>query len=205
LPLTEQVNVEPLSAGLPSEVIAVRPDILAAEEQLRAARANIGVARAAFFPSVSLTGLLGFASTDLTDLVGEDGLGWSFGPSVTLPLCTAGRLKGNLSAARARENIAVATYERTVQEAFREVADVLAGRRYLAEQVDSQQRSTDAQRRIAELATIRYNEGAVGYLEVLDAERNLFAAEQALLRLRRAEAANLVQLYVALGGGVLTP
>src|SRR5690606_19088656 len=80
LPLTEQVNVEPLSAGLPSEVIAVRPDILAAEEQLRAARANIGVARAAFFPSISLTGLLGFASTDLTDLVGEDGLGWSFGP-----------------------------------------------------------------------------------------------------------------------------
>ena len=204
LSLTEQRGMVPLAAGLPSALLTARPDIMAAEEQLRAARAHVGAARAAFFPSISLTGLFGFASNELADLVGADGRSWSFGPAITMPLFTGGRLKGNLTVARAREHIAVAAYERTVQEAFREVADALAGRRYLAEQVAAQERSTQAQRQIAELATIRYNEGVVGYLEVLDAERNLFAAEQALLQLRRAEVDNLVRLYVALGGGMIT-
>lgn len=202
LPLAEQASAAAVAAGLPSELLTARPDILAAEERLRAARANIGAARAAFFPSIGLTGSLGFASAELGDLVGSDGLTWSFGPFISLPIFNRGRLRGNLTVAEARENIAVADYERTIQTAFREVADALAGRRYLAEQVEAQERGTLAQRQIAELARTRYREGVVGYIEVLDAERNLFAAEQALLQLRRAEAENLVDLYVVLGGGV---
>ena len=201
LPLGQQTNGTALAAGLPSELMESRPDILAAEEQLRAARANIGAARAAFFPSITLTGSYGYASTDLDNLVGEDSLSWSFGPTLRFPIFDFGRNKGNLSVARARENIAVADYERTIQTAFKEVADTLAGRRYLADQVTAQERGTAAQRRIADLAQKRYREGVVSYLEVLDAERSLFSAEQALLQVRRAEAANLVALYVALGGG----
>lgn len=201
LPLEQQAGAEWLAAGLPSELLVVRPDIMAAEERLRAARADIGAARAAFFPSIALTGNFGFASTELGDLFGSDGLTWGFGPSITLPIFNRGRLRGNLTVAEANEAIALASYEQTIQIAFREVADALAGRRYLAEQIAAQERGTRAQRAIAELARIRYREGAVRYLEVLDAERNLFAAEQALLQLRRAWADNLVDLYVALGGG----
>ena len=201
VPLAEQVSAQIIAPGLPSELLMARPDILAAEEQLRAARADIGAARAAFFPSIALTGSLGFASADLGSLFGSDGLAWSVGPSVTLPIFNRGRLHGNLTVAEANEEIAIARYERAIQVAFREVADALAGRRYLAEQVAAQERGTRAQREIAELARIRYREGAVRYLEVLDSERSLFAAEQTLVQLRRAQAANLVALYVALGGG----
>ncbi len=204
LPLEAQVDITPLEAGLPSSLLTVRPDVIAAEEQLRAARASIGAARAAFFPTISLTGLFGFASSELDNLFGDDSQSWSFGPQIVMPLFTGGKLKGNLTVARAREHIAVANYELTVQEAFREVADALAGRKFLAEQVAAQERSTRAQRQISELAATRYAEGVASYLEVLDAERNLFAAEQALLQLRRAEATNLIQLYLALGGGVIT-
>lgn len=203
LPLAQQKSGVTIAAGLPSDLMVARPDVLAAEEQLRAARANIGAARAAFFPSISLTGNLGFASTDLGNLVGHDGLGWSFGPTISLPIFNAGKLKGNLTVAKAREVIAVADYERTVQQAFREVADALAGRRWLAEQVAAQLRATEAQRQIAYLARTRYREGVANYLEVLDAERNLFTAEQALIQIRRSELDNLVSLYVALGGGAL--
>lgn len=201
LPLAAQTSTVVLSAGLPSELLAARPDILAAEERLRAARANIGAARAAFFPSISLTGSAGFASGALDNLFSSDGKTWSFGPSISLPIFDFGQRKGNLTVAEARENIAVASYEKTVQTAFQEVSDALAGRRFLAEQVAAQERGTEAQRRIAYLAQTRYREGVANYLEVLDAERNLFSAEQALLQLRRAEAENLVTLYVALGGG----
>jgi len=203
VPLVEQTRVEALAAGLPSDLLTNRPDILGAEARLRAARANIGAARAAFLPSISLTGSYGYASTDLDELVGDDGLTWSFGPSITLPLFDFGRRRANLTVAQAREIVAVADYERTIQNSFREVADALAGRRYLAEQVEAQQRALNAQRRLAELARTRYREGVVGYLEVLDAERSLFSAEQALLQGRRAEVANLVSLFVALGGGQL--
>jgi outer membrane protein, multidrug efflux system len=199
--LAEQITSRTLDEGLPSELLTIRPDIMAAEERLRAARADIGAARAAFFPSISLTGNFGFASAELGELFGSDGLTWNFGPSVNLPIFNRGRLRGNLTIAEANEEIALASYERTVQIAFREVADALAGRQYLAEQVEAQERGTRAQREIAELARIRYREGVVRYLEVLDAERNLFAAEQALLQLRRAQAENLIALYVALGGG----
>jgi len=201
VPLEQQVTAQTLAPGLPSELLTVRPDIVAAEERLRGARADIGAARAAFFPSIALTGNFGFASTELSGLFGSDGLTWSVGPaSVTLPIFNRGRLHGNLTVAEANEDIAVADYELTVQNAFREVADALAGRRYLAEQVAAQERGTRAQRVIADLARTRYREGVVSYLEVLDAERNLFAAEQALVSLRRSQADNLVTLYVALGG-----
>jgi multidrug efflux system outer membrane protein len=203
LPLVAQGRTPALAAGLPSDLLTARPDILGAEEQLRAARANVGAARAAFFPNIALTGSLGFASSSLDNLFGDNGLTWSFGPSISLPIFDFGRNKGNLTVAEARENIAVATYDKTVQTAFREVADALAGRRYLAEQVEAQERGTLATRRIADLARKRYREGVSTYLEVLDAERNLFAAEQTLLELRRAEADNLVTLYVALGGGMV--
>jgi len=201
VPLAEQTRVEALAAGLPSDLLANRPDIIAAEERLRAARANIGAARAAFFPSISLTGSYGYASSELDDLIGDDGLTWSFGPSIDLPLFDYGRRRANLTVAQAREIIAIADYERTIQAGFREVADALAGRRYLAEQVEAQERALDAQRRLAELAQTRYREGVARYIEVLDAERSLFSAEQALLQARRAQVANLVTLYVALGGG----
>ena len=201
LPLAAQTQSPALTAGLPSDLLVARPDILGAEEQLRAARANIGAARAAFFPSISLTGNAGFGSTSLGGLFSGDALGWSFGPQISLPIFDMGRRKANLTVAEARENIAVATYEKTVQNAFREVSDALAARRYLAEQVAVQERGTAATRRIADLARKRYREGVSNYLEVLDAERNLFASEQALIQLRRAQADNLVTLYVALGGG----
>ena len=204
LPMARQGIIRDIGPGLPSDLLNNRPDVLAAEEDLRAARANIGAARAAFFPSISLTGSAGFASGQLDDLFKGGSSTWSFGPSISLPIFDWGRRKGNLSVAEAREDIAVATYEKTVQTAFREVADALAGRRYLADQVAAQERAAAAQRRLAELARSRYLNGVAQYIEVLDAERNLFSAEQALIQLRRAELANLVTLYVALGGG-LTP
>jgi len=202
LPLTDQVSQAMLAAGLPSQLLLSRPDVLAAEERLRAAEANVGAARAAFFPNISLTGALGFASDALNSLVGSDGLTWSYGSSITAPIFNRGRLHGNVDVARAQDRIAVADYERTIQGAFQEVSNGLAGRRYLAEQVAAQERGTQAQRQIAALAHTRYLEGVVSYIEVLDAERNLFAAEQSLLQLRRVQADNLVALYVALGGGL---
>jgi len=201
LPLAAQSTRSQIAVGLPSELLEARPDILAAENRLRAARANIGAARAAYFPSISLTGSYGYASTELDDLVGDGGLAWHFGPSISVPLFDFGRRRGNLAVAGSRERIAVANYEKAIQTAFQEVSDALAGRRLLAEQVAAQERGTIAQRRLAELAQLRYQEGVISYLEVLDAERNLFTAEQLLLQLRRAEAINLVTLYIALGGG----
>jgi multidrug efflux system outer membrane protein len=201
LSITDQVSPNLFAAGLPSELLLARPDVIGAEERLRAAEANIGAARAAYFPSISLSGALGFASSALSSLVGKDGLTWSFGPSITAPIFNRGRLNGNMTVAQAQQTIAVADYERTVQVAFREVSNALAGRRFLADQVAAQERGTLAQRQIAALARTRYMEGVVSYIEVLDAERNLFAAEQTLLQLRRVQVENLVSLYIALGGG----
>lgn len=201
LPLNEQLSPLTLAAGLPSELLLSRPDVIGAEERLRAAEANVGAARAAFFPTISLTGALGFASDALSNLVGRDGLNWNYGASAAAPIFNRGRLHGNVDVARAQDRIAIADYERTIQGAFQEVSNALAGRRFLAEQVAAEERGTQAQRQIAALAHTRYLEGVVSYIEVLDAERSLFAAEQQLLQLRRVEANNLVALYIALGGG----
>lgn len=205
LSLDRQIEPLRLDAGLPSELLLVRPDILGAEQDLRAARANIGVARAAFFPQISLTGSFGYMSDELSGLVSRDNRTWSIGPSISLPLFDFGRNQGNLTVAEARENVAVAEYESTIETAFREVADALAGRRYLAEQVEAQQENVATLQRIADLARDRYAEGVVNYLQVLDAERNLFDAEQTLIEVKRAQVVNLVSLYIALGGGTAAP
>ena len=201
VPLNEQRFAGPLAAGLPSDLLLARPDIVAAEEQLRAARANIGAARAAFFPRISLTGSAGFASSDLGGLFGGDAFTWSFGPSISLPIFDWGARDADLGLARARETEAVASYDKTVQTAFREVSDALAGRRYIGEQVDTVRRAVEAQQAIARLARLRYREGVANYLEVLDAERNLFSAQQTLLETMRTNDQNDVSLFIALGGG----
>jgi multidrug efflux system outer membrane protein len=204
LSLAAQVDERRLAAGLPSELLLVRPDILAAEEQLRAARANIGAARAAFFPSISLTGTTGLTSGSLGNLFDSDGLGWSFGPSISLPIFDFGAREANLDLAKALEVEQVANYDRTVQQAFREVSDALAGREFLAEQIATLERARIAQSEIARIARARYREGVADYLEVLDAERNLFSAEQQLLATRRAWLQNRATLFVSLGGGYST-
>lgn len=205
LPLKSQGIVENISAGLPSELLTNRPDILEAEEQLRAANADVGAARAAFFPRISLTGALGLASSALGGLFGGDALGWTFGGNFSLPIFDGGRNRGNLEVATARRGIATAGYERVIQNAFREVSDGLAGGAWLAERLASQQREVAAQRDRAELATLRYRNGVANYLEVLDSERDLFAAEQQVILTRREQLTNAVGLYVALGGGLEGP
>ncbi len=203
MPLVAQGMSDRLGAGLPSDLLLNRPDILQAEQQLRGANANIGAARAAFFPRIMLTGSGGYESIELKNGVGQDGLSWGFGPaSLTLPIFDFGRNQGNLDVARARKNIAVASYEKAVQTAFREVADALAARRYFSDQVEAQEQALVSQRNSAELAQLRYRNGVANYLEVLDAERNLFDAEQSLVATRRSQLDNLVTLYVALGGGL---
>jgi multidrug efflux system outer membrane protein len=203
LTLALQESAVRLDPGLPSDLLLVRPDIVAAEENLRAARANIGAARAAFFPSIALTGSTGLASGALDSLFNGDGFTWSFGPSISLPIFDWGAREAQLDIARSREVEEVANYDLAVQNAFREVSDALAGRRWLAEQVDTLERAVTAQESIARIAQLRYDEGVAAYLEVLDAERNLFSARQALLTTRRAYHQNAAALYVALGGGLV--
>ncbi len=200
--LGDQGIIRDIDAGLPSALLANRPDIIQAEEALRAARANVGAARAAFFPSISLTGNAGFASASLDSLFTDDGLSWSFGPSISLPIFDWGARKGNLTVAKARETIEVATYDRTVQIAFREVSDALADRKFLAEQLVAQERAVNAQLALTRLARLRYDNGVAQFLEVLDAERNLFSAQQTLIQLRGAQLSSSVTLYAALGGGI---
>jgi outer membrane protein, multidrug efflux system len=200
--LGDQGMIRDIDAGIPSSLLTNRPDIIQAELSLIAARANVGAARAAFFPSISLTGNAGFASSSLDDLFDDDGFGWSFGPSISLPLFDGGARRGNLTVAQAREVIEIATYERTVQIAFREVSDALSDRRFLAEQLIAQERAVSAQTELTRLARRRYDNGVAQFLEVLDAERNLFSAEQALIQLRGAQLNSLITLYAALGGGL---
>jgi multidrug efflux system outer membrane protein len=200
-PISDTGQVRDLDAGLPSALLANRPDIRQAEFELRAASADIGAARAAFFPNISLTGNFGWASSDLSDLFSSDFRSWSFGGALSLPIFDWGRRSAQVKLSRATADELTAAYQRAVQEAFREVADALVARRRYAEQIAAQVRTVDAQRRLARTATLRYNNGIAIYLEVLDAERNLFAAEQQLLALRAAELQNGVSLYIALGGG----
>jgi multidrug efflux system outer membrane protein len=202
LPVTSQGIVENISPGLPSELLVNRPDILESEEQLRAANADIGAARAAFFPQISLTGALGFASAALGSLLGSNALTWNFGGNATLPIFDGGRNKGNLDVAVARHGVATAGYERAIQNAFREVSDRLGDRKWLVDRLASQVRGAAAQRARADLAKQRYENGVANYLEVLDAQRELFAAEQLVMVTRREQLTNAVDLYVALGGGL---
>lgn len=200
LPLADQLV--PIAPGLPSDLLANRPDILQAEHNLRAANANIGAARAAFFPSISLTGTFGFASSALGSLFEGANRSWSYGGSLGLPIFDWGRREAQLKLSKAQADELVAAYQGTVQGAFREVADGLVARRRFAEQIGIQGRTLDAQRRLARTARLRYDNGIAIYLEVLDAERNLFSASQTLIQLRATELQNAVNLYAALGGGL---
>lgn len=191
-----------LDAGLPSALLVNRPDVLQAEQQLRAANADIGAARAAFFPRIALTGNFGYASTELGDLVHSGNQVWSIGGLVTLPIFDAGQRRAQLDQAQARRDELVASYQRSVQTAFTEVADALVGRKRYQEQIAAQELNVQAQRRLAETAELRYQNGIAIYLEVMDAKRNQFSAEQQLIQLRATALQNGVSLYVALGGGL---
>lgn len=194
-------GIEPLPAQLPSEVLLRRPDVQAAEFRLRAANALIGAARAAFFPSITLTGSVGSASTDLSNLFESGTDAWSFVPQIVQPIFQGGRLRANADVANIDRDIALAEYERTIQASFREVADTLALTQTLAEQRKSREALLEAALRANELSRIRYEAGSDSYLVLLDAQRTLYAAQQALVSTRLAEQANRVNLYKALGGG----
>ena len=198
--LAEQGISSDLFAGLPAEVLLRRPDVLAAEQQLIAANANIGAARAAFLPRISLTGSVGTASNSLSGLFDAGSGAWSFQPSIIMPLFDAGRTSANVDIVKARKVIAVAEYEKTIQQAFREVADLLSARDRLAEQLAAQQANADAQNHLLRLVEARYKAGIVSHLEVLDAERQAFAAEQGAIQVRRAWLSAATQLYKALAG-----
>ncbi|HNQ75287.1 MAG TPA: efflux transporter outer membrane subunit, partial [Pseudothauera hydrothermalis] len=193
--------VATLPAGLPAEVLIRRPDILAAEHRLRAANANIGAARAAFFPRITLTASAGTASAELDGLFDSGSRAWNFLPQLSLPIFEGGRLAANLDVAEVRRDIAVAEYERAIQSAFREVADALAERASLGEAVDAAQRLVAAAQESHRLSAARRQAGVDSLLVLLDAQRTLYAAEQTLIATRLAEAANRVTLYKVLGGG----
>jgi multidrug efflux system outer membrane protein len=190
-----------LPAGLPSEVLQRRPDVLQAERQLQAANATIGAARAAFFPRISLTASAGVASSSLSDLFQGSARAWSFVPQVSLPIFDAGRNRANLEVSKTQRDIALAQYELAIQSAFREVADALAARGTFDEQLAAQQALVDATDETYRLSQARYRSGVDSYLAVLDAQRSLYAAQQSLITLRLARSANLVTLYKVLGGG----
>lgn len=188
-------------AGLPSALLERRPDIGQAEERLVAANARIGEAKAAFFPRISLTGQFGLESAALSDLFTGPARVWRAGPAITLPIFTAGRLRGNLRATQAREQQALIQYEQTIQQAFREVEDALVFHRKAREIRAQRELRVTAARQALDLAELRYTNGRAGYLDVLDAERQLFAAEIDLASTTRDQLTAVVQVYKALGGG----
>lgn len=186
--------------GLPSDVLLRRPDVQQAEQQLLAANANIGAARAAFWPRITLTASAGGASTQLGDLFRNGA--WSFAAQLLQPIFDAGRNQANLAAAEVQRDVALAQYERAIQAAFRDVADALAGRATLAEQLRAAQALADAEAARLALVELRYRNGVSNALEQLDAQRSVFAAQQSLLQTRLALLGNRVAVYRALGGGL---
>lgn len=190
-----------ISAGLPSELLYYRPDVAAAEYQLKAAGASIEAARAAFFPSISLSGNLGLASTDLSKLLTGNALGWSFGPSVNLPIFDGGARRANLDMAMIEQKQRLAAYEGAIQTAFREVNDVLAGRSNLDDRLQAGYRLQKTYQQSYDIAYATFRTGLSNYLDVLDAERSLFAIQQQILDLERQKVLSQIELYQALGGG----
>jgi len=188
-------------AGLPSSLLDRRPDIVAAEDRLRAANADIGRARAAFFPNIALTAALGALSGGLSNLFSAGSLAWSAGASATMPLLDWGKNKNELSASKARYTGATAAYEGTVQQAFREVADALAVRDHIVPELKAQQELVDQSQRVYGISQVRFKEGMDDYIATQDAQRSLYAAQQKLVGLQLDQAVNQVNLYKALGGG----
>ncbi|WP_261545584.1 efflux transporter outer membrane subunit [Burkholderia multivorans] len=202
LSLERQPVLTQLPAGLPSELLYRRPDIRQAEQALVASNADIGAARAAFFPRLSLTSTIGFLSPAMGSLFAGDHRTWAFAPQITVPIFEGGRLSAELRLAEIRKSSAVAEYERAIQTAFREVADGLAGRETFSRQIDAQRDVVKSAERRTDLVNLRYRAGIEDRLELLDSQRQLYAARQALLDLRSAELSNAVALYKALGGGL---
>ncbi|MBO9353479.1 efflux transporter outer membrane subunit [Bordetella petrii] len=188
-------------AGLPSELLERRPDIMAAENQLKAANANIGAARAAFFPTISLTGMLGFASTSMGSLFEGSQRAWNFTPSLTTPIFAGGSIREGLNLAKARDNIAVAQYEQTIQQAFQEVSDALAGEATYGAQIDALRSLQTSTARTLELSNLRYTNGVDSYLQVQTAQVDFFSAQLGLVQAGLEALNNRVELYKALGGG----
>ena len=197
--LYEQVVDTEIAPGLPGDVLLLRPDVMAAEEHLLAAHANIGAARAAFWPKVLLTAGIGVASKGLASLF--DGDAWNFQPSISLPLFDGGRLAASVDIAEARKVIAVAEYEKTIQLAFREIADLLSARVSLGRQLKAANFNEMAQSKRLEIARARQAAGLISYLDVLEGQRELVAAQQAAVQVRRTQLESAAQLYKALGGG----
>jgi multidrug efflux system outer membrane protein len=199
--LTEQPTPPEVPAGLPSRLLERRPDILAAEQQLVAATANIGVARAALFPSLPLTGGGGIQSSGLVSLFSGPGAAWNFTAPLTQPIFQGGRLRSNLRLSEAQQQQALLTYQQSIQTAFRQVSDALLGYRKYREFREHQELLTAAAQDAARLSDLRYRGGATSYLEVLTSQTNWFLAQLTLARSRLNERLSLVQLYTALGGG----
>lgn len=194
-------GLDALPPALPSEVLLRRPDVMQAEFTLQAANANVGAARAAFFPSITLTGSVGTGSSELSDLFASGTDVWTFIPQVTLPIFQGGRLRGNLDASVAERDIALAEYERSIQAAFREVADALAFTHALEQQSAAREALLDAAESADELSRRRYEAGSDSYLVRLDSQRTLYSAQQALVSTVLAQQSNRVNLYKVLGGG----
>lgn len=194
-------NQQIFNAGLPSELLRYRPDVLQAEYNLKAAGANIEVARASYFPSISLASSVGVSSGSLDSLFKSGSFGWSFGPSVSVPIFDAGRLDANYEVARIEREQTLAGYESSIQTAFREVSDVLATRATLGEQLESQYRLQDNFEQTYQIADARFKAGIDNYLDVLDAQRSLFSTQQGILDLELQKIISQIELYQVLGGG----
>jgi len=199
--LNEVSTFTDLPAGLPSDLLQRRPDVLEAERNLRAANANIGAARAALFPSVSLTADAGVASAALATLFKAGSGAWSFIPNIAVPIFDSGSLRAQAKVAEVDRDIALATYEKSVQTAFREVADALAQRRTIDDQVAARESLVAATDKSYRLATALYRTGIDSYLDALDSQRSLYTAQQNLITTQLARRTNLVTLYKVLGGG----
>ena len=195
-----EVALAALPQALSSTVLLRRPDVMAAEHSLKAANADIGAARAAFFPKVSLSASVGQGSNTLGNLFDTGTRTWSFVPSVSLPIFNAGSLKASLDVSEIQKNIEVAQYEKSIQSAFSEVADAMSGRWHMTEQIDAQQALVKASQTSYDLSNARWKNGVNSYLETLDAQRSLYSARQSLITLQLSDAVNRVTLYKVLGG-----
>lgn len=194
-------NQKIFSAGLPSELLRFRPDILQAEYNLKAAGANIDVARANYYPTISLASSVGVSSSSLSDLFKSGAFGWSIGPNLSVPIFDGGRLNANYEVAQVERQQALTTYERSIQTAFKEVSDVLANRATLGEQLNAQYRLQDNFEQTYQIADARFKAGIANYLDVLDAQRSLFSTQQGILNLELQKIISQIELYQALGGG----
>lgn len=194
-------NQQIFNAGLPSELLRYRPDVLQAEYNLKAAGANIEVARASYFPSISLASSVGLSSGSLDNLFKSGSVGWSFGPSISVPIFDAGRLDANYDVAKIEREQTLAGYEKSIQTAFREVSDVLATRATLGDQLAAQYRLQDNFEQTYQIADARFKAGIANYLDVLDAQRSLFSTQQGILDLELQKIISQVELYQVLGGG----